>query len=154
MAAENSGGRVNYYLVEVKNPQRENQRPYQAECEDIIHALGMTFDEGNIFKEVWRQAAARQGRAKEGNTALRGAQKLVHYANRILRHLTMASPADGWIEWDGKKTFPDQLPGPNTGVYYITRDGKRHGPILASELMWQYSQVPFEDAQILRFRIS
>lgn len=85
MAAENSGGRVNYYLVQVDHPQREEQPPYQAECEDIIDALGMTFDEGNIFKEVWRQAAARQGRAKEGNTELRGAQKLVHYAGRILR---------------------------------------------------------------------
>lgn len=84
MAAENSGGRVNYYLVQVDHPQREEQPPYQAECEDIIDALGMTFDEGNIFKEVWRQAAARQGRAKEGNTELRGAQKLVHYAGRTL----------------------------------------------------------------------
>ena len=78
MAIESSGGRVNYYLVQVFNPQREDTQPYQAECEDIIDALGMTFDEGNIFKEVWRQAAARQGRAKEGNTELRGAQKIVH----------------------------------------------------------------------------
>lgn len=85
MAAENSGGRVNYYLVQVVHPQREDQAPYQAECEDIIDTLDMTFDEGNIFKEVWRQAASRQGRAKEGNTELRGAQKLVHYAGRILR---------------------------------------------------------------------
>lgn len=91
MQTENSGGRVNYYLTKVEHPQREEQPPYQAECEDIIHALGMTFDEANIFKEIWRQAAARQGRAKEGNTALRGAHKLVHYSNRILRMEELAS---------------------------------------------------------------
>ena len=84
MAAENSGGLVNYYLVQVDHPQREGQAPYQAECEDIIDALGMTFDEGNIFKEVWRQAAARQGKVKAGNTEVRGAQKIVHYGGRLL----------------------------------------------------------------------
>ena len=82
---EKSGGFVNYYLVEVKHPQREEQVPYQAECEDIIDALDMTPDEANIFKELWRTARARQGVGKEGNTDLRAAQKLVHYSNRILR---------------------------------------------------------------------
>lgn len=82
---EKSGGFVNYYLVEVTHPQRAEQAPYQAECEDIIDALDMTPDEANIFKELWRTARARQGRGKEGNTPLRAAQKMVHYANRILR---------------------------------------------------------------------
>lgn len=35
-----TGGRNNYYLVQVKHPQREEQPAYQAECEDIIQALG------------------------------------------------------------------------------------------------------------------
>ena len=82
---EKSGGFVNYYLVQVDYPQRPEQAPYQAECEDIIDALAMTPDEANIFKEIWRTAKARQGGGKEGNTPLRGAQKLVHYSNRILR---------------------------------------------------------------------
>ena len=82
---ENSGGFVNYYLAFVANPQRENQPAYQAECEDIIRALGMTFDEGNIFKEVWRRAAARQGKKKEGHSTLRSGQKLKHYATAIHR---------------------------------------------------------------------
>lgn len=81
---ENSGGFVNYYLVEVKYPQRAEQASYQAECEDIIDALAMTPDEANIFKELWRTARARQGRGKEGNTPVRAAQKMVHYSNRIL----------------------------------------------------------------------
>ena len=82
---EDSGGVVNYYLAFVANPQRENQPAYQAECEDIIRALNMTFDEGNIFKEVWRRAASRQGKKKEGHSTLRSGQKLKHYATAIHR---------------------------------------------------------------------
>ena len=81
---ESSGLRVNYYLVQVDFPQREEQPPYQAECEDIIEALELTFDEANIFKEIWRTARQRQGTGKAGNTPLRAAQKMVHYAGRIL----------------------------------------------------------------------
>lgn len=79
-----SGGLNNYYVVQVKNPQRKEQEPYQAECEDIIQALGMTFDEGCAFKALWRNAAARMGNGKPGNTAVYDCEKLVHYATRIL----------------------------------------------------------------------
>lgn len=79
-----TGGMVDYYLVEVKAPQREGQAPYQAECEDIIQALGMTFDEGCAFKSLWRTAAQRQGNGKPGQEALYDREKLVHYANRLL----------------------------------------------------------------------
>ncbi|ANJ65286.1 hypothetical protein REXELLA_58 [Erwinia phage vB_EamP_Rexella] len=86
---EESGGRVNYYLAAVLHPQRESQSPYTAECEDIIDALNMTFDEANIFKEIWRSANERtHGAGKVGNTPLRAAQKMVHYSGRILRKLT------------------------------------------------------------------
>ena len=56
---ENSGGRVSYYLVRVEHPQREDQPAYTAECEDIIEALQLPFDEANIFKEIWRTANER-----------------------------------------------------------------------------------------------
>jgi len=82
-----TGGRVNYYLVPVPHPQRETQRPYQAECEDIIEALELNPDEANIFKEIWRSARARQDLGKPGHTALYGAEKINHYAGRILRRL-------------------------------------------------------------------
>lgn len=82
---ENSGGFVNYYLVMVDHPQREKQPPYQAECEDIMDALELTPDEANIFKEIWRSANQRKGLGKKGNTPVRAAEKMVHYANRILR---------------------------------------------------------------------
>ena len=86
--AVTSGGRNNYYLVEVVAPQREDQEPYRAECEDIIEALELNFDEANIFKEIWRSANARKANGKPGHTALYGAQKIVHYAERILRRIT------------------------------------------------------------------
>lgn len=82
---ESSGLRVNYYLVKVDFPQREEQIPYQAECEDIIDALQLTFDEANIFKEIWRTARQRQGTGKAGNTPVRAAEKMVHYSGRILK---------------------------------------------------------------------
>jgi hypothetical protein len=86
------GGKVNYYLVHVEHPQRTEQEPYQAECEDIIEALGLTFNEANIFKEIWRSANARNhGNGKPGHSALYGAQKMVHYAGRILRKHEIAA---------------------------------------------------------------
>lgn len=81
------GGRTNYYLVKVDHPQREDQAPYQAECEDIIEALELNFDEANIFKEIWRSANARKGNGKPGNTVIRGAEKILHYAGRIYRRV-------------------------------------------------------------------
>jgi hypothetical protein len=107
---ENSGLQVNYYLAYVFHPQREEQLPYQAECEDLIDALGLTFDEANMFKEIWRTANERtHGKGKVGNTPLRAAQKLVHYSGRILRKAT-------------RETFTvptvtlNDLPMPNTAV--------------------------------------
>ena len=82
-----SGGFNNYYLVQVTNPQREEQPPYQAECEDIIRSLNMTFDEGCEFKAIWRTAAARMGNGKPNQKATYDAEKRVHYANASLRQL-------------------------------------------------------------------
>ena len=70
------------------HPQREDQPAYQAECEDIIEALELNPDEANIFKEIWRGANARKHNGKPGHTALYGAQKIMHYAGRILRRQT------------------------------------------------------------------
>lgn len=75
MNQELTGGKVNYYLVQVEAPQREEQPPYQAECEDIIQALGMTFDEGCLFKALWRNANARKNNGKPGQSAKYDAEK-------------------------------------------------------------------------------
>ena len=76
---ENSGGRVSYYEADILCPL--HRAPYTAECSDIIAALGMNPREANMFKELWRGAAARQGLMKEGNSPLRGAEKLCFFAD-------------------------------------------------------------------------
>lgn len=79
-----SGGLSDHYLADVKKPQRGGSS-YQAECDDIIFALNMTFDEGEAFKAIWRTCTSRLGYGKKGNTALYNAQKLVHRSQRILQ---------------------------------------------------------------------
>lgn len=87
-STEHSGGSVNYYKVQVTSPDSEGVEPYQAECTDLIEALGMTFAEANIFKEIWRSAAARTlGKKKAGHDAIYGAEKIVYFAERNLRRL-------------------------------------------------------------------
>lgn len=80
-----TGGNVNYYLVQVAHPQREDQTPYQAECDDIADALELNPDEKDIFKEIWRSANARLHNGKPGHKAIYGAEKIFHRASRILR---------------------------------------------------------------------
>ena len=87
-----SGGLNNYYLVMVDSPQRLEQKPYQAECEDIIEALNLNFDEGNIFKAIWRSANARNGNGKAASTSLRDTEKVAHYANRLLKRARRQQP--------------------------------------------------------------
>lgn len=89
-----TGGKVNYYLVKVTHPRREEQPAYQAECEDIIHALGMTFDEGCAFKALWRTAAARQQNGKPGHSAVYDMEKVIHYAGNLLRLLKLKEAED------------------------------------------------------------
>lgn len=80
-----TGGLNNYYLAQVDHPQREEQPAYQAECEDIISALKMTFEEACEFKAIWRTAAARMGNGKPDHKAVYDAEKRVHYATRDLK---------------------------------------------------------------------
>lgn len=79
---ENSGGSVDYYKISVENPTTF-EKPYRAECNDIIEALNMNFAEGEAFKAIWRNAASRIGLQKAGSTPKREADKIVFYANRI-----------------------------------------------------------------------
>lgn len=84
MSEKATGGFVSYYLADVPYPQRAVQ-PYSAECEDIIRALKMTWDEACEFKAIWRTAAARLGNRKPGHDAVYDAEKRVHYAQASLR---------------------------------------------------------------------
>lgn len=83
--AELTGGSVNYYKVEIKNPTTAEE-PYTAECNDIIEALKMNYAEGNAFKAIWRSCAARLGKLKKGMDAegVYDAEKIVFFGERIL----------------------------------------------------------------------
>lgn len=81
---ELSGGDVNYYLLEVKDPKRLD--PYTAECEDIIEALEMTFAEGNILKALWRSCNMRvHGHGKRGQDlhGIYDGDKIAYYGERV-----------------------------------------------------------------------
>lgn len=80
-----TGSLTSYYVADVTHPQRDVP-PYKPECEDIIHALRMTFDEACEFKAIWRTAAARLDNGKPGHSAVYDAEKRVHYAGRSLKH--------------------------------------------------------------------
>ena len=81
---EHTGGSSSYYTVKVESPTTKWKLPYEAECNDIIEALNMTFAEANTFKATWRTAAARQGKKKKGNNAVYDAEKCVFFSGRML----------------------------------------------------------------------
>lgn len=83
MSEEHTGLSSNYYVIHVKNPTTL-PKEYDAECNDIIEALKMTFAEGNVFKAIWRKAASRIGKKKKGNNQIYDAQKCVFFSPRIL----------------------------------------------------------------------
>lgn len=86
MKPEYTGGSVSYYRVQVANPTASDLLPYEAECNDIIEALGMTFAEGNAFKAIWRKCAARNlGLGKEGyKDGLYDAEKVEFFGHRMV----------------------------------------------------------------------
>lgn len=82
---EHTGGSVTYYQCQITSPTTEGRSSYTAECNDIIEALDMTSAEANIFKEIWRSAAARTlGKKKHGHDAVYGAEKVLFFATRNL----------------------------------------------------------------------
>ena len=83
-ACEHSGGSVDYYKVSINNPTSTGVKPYIAECNDIIEALGMNYAEGNVFKALWRACAERTlGKKKQGNDAVYDAEKMIFFSQRV-----------------------------------------------------------------------
>ncbi len=79
---EDSGGSCDYYRVPIETPWTAEE-PYIAECGDVMEALNMTYAEANMFKEIWRSAAARTlGKLKAGHNEVRGAEKIEFFAKR------------------------------------------------------------------------
>jgi len=138
MTNEYSGGKTSYYQVDVISPVDERSDPYTAECQDIIEALGMDFNEGNAFKALWRRAAARLGKSKRGYTdGLYDAEKVEFYGRRLVEleqrerkvagaeqvELPGVAPVFEWVDPDpivqkhldklfaGEVTLPESLLG-------------------------------------------
>lgn len=80
---ESSGGDNDYWVVEITDPKR--LEPYKAECDDIIEAFQMSYQEGEAFKALWRNGAMRLGKGKPGDSHLRNAQKTAYYSGRMLK---------------------------------------------------------------------
>ena len=77
-----SGGSCNYYMVDVKKPTTLKEA-YTVECNDLIEALGLTWQEANIYKEIFRTANERtHGNGKDGNNPKRAAEKVLFFAIR------------------------------------------------------------------------
>ena len=82
VTVEHTGGSSSYYMATIVKPTTLPE-PYQAECNDIIEALKMTFAEGNAFKAIWRTATARLGTLKKGNNAVYDAEKVQFFGARM-----------------------------------------------------------------------
>lgn len=181
MAKKATGGQVSYYLAQVRRPRRSTQPPYQAECEDIIKALGMTFDEGCAFKALWRTAAARLGDPKPGKDPLEqatyDAEKIAHYGNQMLLDYRYeqanAQPTDQGqlFEYDPKAGHPQLAArvwhpydgtglggrgiSPDTVVYIRTRNGKEYvEPRRADRWCWDWDVLSPTDDEIVAYRFA
>ena len=80
--AQSSGGDNDYWVANIADPKRLT--PYKAECEDIIEYFQMTFQEGEAFKALWRNGMLRLGMGKPGDTAIRNAEKVSHFGDRMI----------------------------------------------------------------------
>ncbi len=95
---ELTGFTSSYYQVQIDSPNAAD-KPYIAECGDIIEALGMDFNDGCAFKAIWRANAAKNGMKKKGNdNPLYDREKAAFYTDRALQqaklrqaHLTNAA---------------------------------------------------------------
>lgn len=82
MSDTSSGGNNDYWVLKIDKPKR--LQPYTCECEDIIEAFEMTFQEGEAFKAIWRKCADRLGNGKPGDNPLRNAEKVYHFGGRMV----------------------------------------------------------------------
>lgn len=154
MSKELTGGLVNYYLAPVTHPQRKEQAPYVAECEDITAALQMTPEEFCEFKAIWRTAAARLGNGKPGQKALYDAEKRLHYAGRDVakyrRELGMPTEPS-WVKYVGDGHKPESVDYDDK-VEVIFSDGKQAPQArMAKNWEWaRYADIP--SSEIAYFR--
>lgn len=77
LSKELTGGSSSYYDIELEgNP---------VSCIELIDELKLDWNEANMFKAIWRTAAARRGNGKKGQTDVYDAEKIVFFAARKLK---------------------------------------------------------------------
>ena len=111
-----NGGKLSgnhYYRIKVAEPMSDELQPYTAECADIIEALGMTFNEGEAFKAIWRLAASRQGNGKPGNKAEYDADKVEHYGARVAAQVKRNAELEALrVQMARPQVLPRRFPDP------------------------------------------
>ena len=87
-------------------------------CNDVIDALGMSFNRGEAFKALWRM-----GR-KPGTPALYDAEKVGYYGARELERLRRDEPVLALDPREGSVKFVRDCNNPNAApACYEFRDG-------------------------------
>lgn len=84
-----TGGKSDHYQVQmmVHCGDGKPDIEVQFDCNDLIEELEMNFAEGEVFKAVWRKAAARLGKGKPGHQPLYDAQKVEFFGKRmVIKH--------------------------------------------------------------------
>lgn len=81
-----TGGKSDHYQVQVVVHCGDGKPDIevQFDCNDLIEELEMNFAEGEVFKAVWRKAAARLGKGKPGHQPLYDAQKIEFFGKRMV----------------------------------------------------------------------
>lgn len=81
-----TGGKSDHYQVQmmVRCGDGKPDIEVQFDCNDLIEELEMNFAEGEVFKAVWRKAAARLGKGKPGHQPLYDAQKIEFFGKRMV----------------------------------------------------------------------
>ena len=92
-----TGGSASYYTTYIADPCNKDQLPFYAECVDIMEELRFNYSESNVFKAIWRRAAARTSNIVKKNTsALYDAEKILFFSLRLASYnrRTVGSPID------------------------------------------------------------
>jgi hypothetical protein len=139
-AKEYTGGSVSYYTVRVTNPTTPGKPAYEAECNDIIEALGMSYAEGNAFKAIWRRCAARTlGISKAGyQDGKYDAEKVEFFGRRMVVQETVKEPVS--LRLETTEEAEARLKAQSLGPLWVGPNGVlpgRHIPFSRMDIIGQ-----------------
>ena len=91
-----TGGSSSYYdvVLDVLDEDMDRYIPVKVSCIELIETLNLDWNEANMFKAIWRSAAARQGNGKRDHKELYDAEKIVFYGERKLNRIRKTNESD------------------------------------------------------------